>query len=584
MGVCATVLKQQCRDYGIIRWPFRKVRKLDRLLVALVEQPVAGMTEEAAAAVAAAAAAAAGASKSRAIAKAQEPTSTTNSGGSGSGGVGTTVHGDSSVHAPQSANPPSNAPPFHAHLFSTPPTAVPPPLPPPFAVSPSLVYPTVPLAPPAFPPPPAFPLAPPFPTPPRLPLCSSTGCLLQPPQPTAPNSLLQLPYPTAPNSLLHPPHPAVSSPFHSRSSCSPVIMQDSSFPESTRKQFHSQSSCTPVIGQSSSLPPPLRSQSSTLLSTSFPKSPTGRLSKSSSLKSQSDAHCESLTLQALGSHEACPTWPGQVIAQVKSQVESQVGSDSGASGVTNPARMEQQQQQQQEHECYPGGLIPAATAQLQVLAAATTPPLPSCDTSAPSLSELDLLSRLHAAEPGPSQARTEAGTEAHAQARKQVQGCGNQEKQKEAVFGCEEITLTLSLAVRHGMPGSGSGSGSESGNVGGDASNGGASNGDAVNGDSLNGQGGPDIRGVPDGAALNGEGTRCSEDAARLPFANKSDGIGLTSGEQRSLKIGLALDDEIGLQANMPNNSQQQHCWSSFSGFFPSPAVPLYRLQHISKG
>ncbi|CAI5529148.1 unnamed protein product [Closterium sp. Naga37s-1] len=49
-----------------------QVRKLDRLLVALVEQPVAGMTEEAAAAVAAAAAAAAGASKSRAIAKAQE--------------------------------------------------------------------------------------------------------------------------------------------------------------------------------------------------------------------------------------------------------------------------------------------------------------------------------------------------------------------------------------------------------------------------------------------------------------------------------------------------------------------------------
>lgn len=27
LGVCVTVLKQQCRELGIVRWPYRKVRK-----------------------------------------------------------------------------------------------------------------------------------------------------------------------------------------------------------------------------------------------------------------------------------------------------------------------------------------------------------------------------------------------------------------------------------------------------------------------------------------------------------------------------------------------------------------------------
>lgn len=27
LGVCVTVLKQQCRELGIIRWPYRKVRE-----------------------------------------------------------------------------------------------------------------------------------------------------------------------------------------------------------------------------------------------------------------------------------------------------------------------------------------------------------------------------------------------------------------------------------------------------------------------------------------------------------------------------------------------------------------------------
>ncbi|CAI7840833.1 unnamed protein product, partial [Closterium sp. NIES-53] len=35
LGVCVTVLKQQCREHGIQRWPFRKVRKLDNMLHAL---------------------------------------------------------------------------------------------------------------------------------------------------------------------------------------------------------------------------------------------------------------------------------------------------------------------------------------------------------------------------------------------------------------------------------------------------------------------------------------------------------------------------------------------------------------------
>ncbi|CAI5500744.1 unnamed protein product [Closterium sp. Naga37s-1] len=35
LGVCVTVLKQQCREHGIQRWPFRKVRKLDNMIHAL---------------------------------------------------------------------------------------------------------------------------------------------------------------------------------------------------------------------------------------------------------------------------------------------------------------------------------------------------------------------------------------------------------------------------------------------------------------------------------------------------------------------------------------------------------------------
>ncbi|CAI5969892.1 unnamed protein product [Closterium sp. NIES-64] len=35
LGVCVTVLKQQCREHGVARWPFRKIRKLDHMLCAL---------------------------------------------------------------------------------------------------------------------------------------------------------------------------------------------------------------------------------------------------------------------------------------------------------------------------------------------------------------------------------------------------------------------------------------------------------------------------------------------------------------------------------------------------------------------
>eukprot|EP00897_Mesotaenium_endlicherianum_P000117 jgi/Mesen1/10105/ME000748S09284 len=35
LGVCVTVLKQRCREHGISRWPYRKVRKLDSIISAL---------------------------------------------------------------------------------------------------------------------------------------------------------------------------------------------------------------------------------------------------------------------------------------------------------------------------------------------------------------------------------------------------------------------------------------------------------------------------------------------------------------------------------------------------------------------
>lgn len=35
LGVCVTVLKQRCREHGIARWPYRKVRKLDSIIRAL---------------------------------------------------------------------------------------------------------------------------------------------------------------------------------------------------------------------------------------------------------------------------------------------------------------------------------------------------------------------------------------------------------------------------------------------------------------------------------------------------------------------------------------------------------------------
>mmetsp|Transcript_19058 Transcript_19058/g.36713 ORF Transcript_19058/g.36713 Transcript_19058/m.36713 type:complete len:418 (+) Transcript_19058:477-1730(+) len=40
LGLCVTVLKQRCREYGIKRWPYRKVRKLDNLICTL-ESPLA---------------------------------------------------------------------------------------------------------------------------------------------------------------------------------------------------------------------------------------------------------------------------------------------------------------------------------------------------------------------------------------------------------------------------------------------------------------------------------------------------------------------------------------------------------------
>ncbi|GBG69372.1 hypothetical protein CBR_g4065 [Chara braunii] len=35
LGLCVTVLKQRCREHGITRWPYRKVRKLDNMICAL---------------------------------------------------------------------------------------------------------------------------------------------------------------------------------------------------------------------------------------------------------------------------------------------------------------------------------------------------------------------------------------------------------------------------------------------------------------------------------------------------------------------------------------------------------------------
>jgi len=35
LGICVTVLKARCRDFGIQRWPYRKMKKLDNLISAL---------------------------------------------------------------------------------------------------------------------------------------------------------------------------------------------------------------------------------------------------------------------------------------------------------------------------------------------------------------------------------------------------------------------------------------------------------------------------------------------------------------------------------------------------------------------
>jgi len=35
LGLCVTVLKQRCREHGITRWPYRKVKKLDNIIHAL---------------------------------------------------------------------------------------------------------------------------------------------------------------------------------------------------------------------------------------------------------------------------------------------------------------------------------------------------------------------------------------------------------------------------------------------------------------------------------------------------------------------------------------------------------------------
>jgi hypothetical protein len=38
LGLCVTVLKQKCREFGIVRWPFRKVKKIDMLIKQLEEE------------------------------------------------------------------------------------------------------------------------------------------------------------------------------------------------------------------------------------------------------------------------------------------------------------------------------------------------------------------------------------------------------------------------------------------------------------------------------------------------------------------------------------------------------------------
>jgi len=37
--MCVTVLKQRCRDFGVTRWPYRKVKKLDTIISALQAPP-----------------------------------------------------------------------------------------------------------------------------------------------------------------------------------------------------------------------------------------------------------------------------------------------------------------------------------------------------------------------------------------------------------------------------------------------------------------------------------------------------------------------------------------------------------------
>jgi len=41
LGVCVTVLKKQCRKYGVVRWPFRKLRSIDKLVQKLERNALA---------------------------------------------------------------------------------------------------------------------------------------------------------------------------------------------------------------------------------------------------------------------------------------------------------------------------------------------------------------------------------------------------------------------------------------------------------------------------------------------------------------------------------------------------------------